>query len=82
MPVTITNREGGLINHSVVWMGEQRRVVVGTKAYKDAPDHPDQVIQAIKREMGNETFRFEYGDVTVGPEAISAMILRKLNIDS
>jgi molecular chaperone DnaK len=32
--------------------------------------------------MGNETFRFEYGDVTVGPEAISAMILRKLKVDA
>jgi molecular chaperone DnaK len=81
-PVTVPNREGGLITPSVVWLGDPRRVVVGPKAYQAAPDHPDQVIQGIKREMGNETFRFEYGDVTVGPEAISAMILRKLKVDA
>jgi molecular chaperone DnaK len=81
-PVTVPNREGGLITPSVVWLGDPRKVVVGPKAYQAAPDHPDQVIQAIKREMGNETFRFEYGDVTVGPEAISAMILRKLKVDA
>jgi molecular chaperone DnaK len=81
-PVTIPNREGGLITPSVVWLGDPRRVIVGPKAYLAAPDHPDQVIQGIKREMGNETFRFGYGDVTVGPEAISAMILRKLKVDA
>jgi molecular chaperone DnaK len=81
-PVTVPNREGGLITPSVVWLGDPRRVVVGPKAYQAAPEHPDQVIQGIKREMGNETFKFEYGDVTVGPEAISAMILRKLKVDA
>ena len=81
-PVTIPNREGGLITPSVVWLGDPRKVIVGPKAYMAAPDHPDQVIQGIKREMGNETFRFGYGEVTVGPEAISAMILRKLKIDA
>src|SRR5262245_21357521 len=81
-PVTVPNREGGLITPSVVWLGDPRRVVVGPKAYQAAPEHPGQVIQGIKREMGNETFRFEYGDVTVGPEAISAMILRKLKVDA
>ncbi len=81
-PVTIQNREGGMITPSVVWLGDPRRVVVGPKAYQAAPDHPDLVIQGIKREMGNETFKFEYGDVTIGPEAISAMILRKLKLDA
>jgi molecular chaperone DnaK len=81
-PVTIPNREGGLITPSVVWLGDPRKVCVGPKAYQAAPDHPDKVIQGIKREMGSETYRFEYGDVTIGPEAISAMILRKLKLDA
>jgi molecular chaperone DnaK len=80
--VTVPNREGGLITPSVVWLGDPKRVIVGPKAYQAAPDHPDQVIQGVKREMGSETFRFEYGDITIGPEAISAMILRKLKLDA
>ncbi len=81
-PVTIPNREGGLITQSAVWLGDPRKVIVGQKAYMSAPDHPDKVIQGIKREMGSETYRYEYGDVTIGAEAISAMILRKLKVDA
>jgi molecular chaperone DnaK len=81
-PISIPNREGGLITPSVVWLGDPRKVIVGPKAYNAAPEHPDQVIQGVKREMGSETFRFAYGDITIGPEAISAMILRKLKLDA
>lgn len=80
--VTVPNREGGLITPSVVWLGDPKRVVVGPHAYQAAPDHPVHTVQAIKREMGNETYRYSYGDVTIGPEAISAMILRKLKLDA
>ena len=60
-PVTVPNREGGLITPSVVWLGDPRRVIVGPKAYQAAPDHPDQVIQIRHKSVSHCLHRWRQG---------------------
>jgi len=82
-PVTVPNREGGLITPSAVWFpSDASGVVVGPRAYQAAADEPDKVVQGIKRQMGNESYRYELGDIALRPEAVSAMILCKLKQDA
>jgi len=81
-PVTVPNREGGLITPSAVWVGSGEGVLVGPRAIQAAAEHPDEVAQGIKRYMGDRRRRIPVGDIALRPEVLSAMILRKLKGDA
>ncbi len=80
-PVTIRNREGDFATPSVI-LFEDEAIVVGREAKRVALVDPDRVVQCIKREMGNPSFRFQFRGKEYSPETLSAFILMKLKQDA
>ena len=79
-PVVLTNAEGQRTTPSVVYFdGEDR--IVGEEAKNSAVVYPDQVVELVKRHMGEEGWRFHYEGIDYTPEEVSSYILRKLAAD-
>jgi len=78
---TIPNAEGSRITPSVVWFDGDNRIV-GEEAKRNAVLFDDQVVTAIKRQMGKEGWIFFYNGEEYKPEEISSYILRKLVNDA
>ncbi len=62
---------------SVVGIGEDGGLLVGTPARNQYVLYPERTVRSIKREMGKES-SFHLGDRDYTPQEISAMILRRL----
>ncbi len=82
IPEIIPNREGERITPSVV-LFDGDAPIVGTIAKAAITSSPLNVVQFIKRQMGNKEWRFrtESGS-TFSPEEISALILKRLKEDA
>lgn len=81
-PELLPNREGDRITPSVVlFQGDM--TLVGAMAKRSAATSPDDVVQFVKRKMGDETWKFSTSDGrTFGAEQISAIILKRLKEDA
>lgn len=81
-PEIIPNREGERITPSVL-LFDGDSPIVGTIAKAAAISSPLNIVQFIKRQMGNKDWKFrtEGGDVFT-PEEISALILKRLKDDA
>ena len=81
-PEIIPNREGERITPSVV-LFDGDAPIVGTIAKQSAISTPLNVVQFIKRQMGNPSWKFRSeSDETFTPEDISAIILKRLKGDA
>ena len=80
-PQTIQNSEGDMITPSVVYFGVDE-TVVGKEAVKVAQFEPESVAQFAKRDVGKSQFHKEIRDYKMPPEAIQAIILKKLQNDA
>lgn len=80
-PVIIPNTEGFRTTPSVVQFDGTERVV-GKVAKESAVLYAGQVVELIKRHMGEANWRFPYNGVDYTPEEISSYILRKLALDA
>jgi len=80
-PVTIPNADGELRTPSTVFLGEEGHVLVGPSFDRLSNEDPSQLVQAIKRQMGNKSFYLVYMNKRLTPEFISALILKKLKQD-
>jgi len=81
-PVTIPNAENELITPSVVLFEPGGDIVVGREARQSALTSPDRVADCIKRDMGERFYNRPVGDSQIAPEALSALILKKLKQDA
>ncbi len=81
-PEIVPNREGERITPSVVMFDDQMPIV-GTIAKQSAAARPLNVVQFVKRQMGNPSWKFrtESGEAYT-PEEISAIILKRLKEDA
>lgn len=80
-PHVIHNRDGSNITPSVV-MFDCGEIVVGIQAKNNAVADPYNVVQFVKRNMGNKDYSFETEDEKVyTAEEISAMILKRIKED-
>lgn len=81
-PQIIPNREGERITPSVI-LFEGGTPVVGSSAKTSATGDPLNVVQFVKRQIGNSSYRFinEQG-ATYSSEEISAIILKRLKEDA
>lgn len=81
-PEILVNRDGERFTASVVYFGEDG-VLVGTEAQRSAERAPLDVVQFVKREMGNPEWRFvSSDDQSYTPEEVSALILKRLKQDA
>ncbi len=81
VPEILHNAEGERITPSVV-LFEGEEVIIGTYAKQSAVAYPEQVVEFIKRHMGDDDFSFEYRGEVYSPERLSAFILAKLKHDA
>jgi molecular chaperone DnaK len=85
-PEILPNRDGEDITPSVVLMqavGDGDEPLVGTMAKHSAASAPDDVVQFVKRHMGDPSWRFDStsgGSYTA--EEVSAIILKRLKEDA
>ncbi len=79
---TIANREGAPTTPSAVFIQPDRTVRVGQEALRARPEHPDRVATNFKRDMGEKYYREPIGGKEFSPEALSALVLKKLAADA
>jgi molecular chaperone DnaK len=81
-PEILPNRDSERLTPSVVWF-QGDEVVVGAQARRSAATAPESVVQFVKRQMGNGTWRFEAETGrSYRPEEVSSLILRRLAEDA
>ena len=82
-PEILVNRDGERIMPSVVMFQGESSVLVGSMAKRSAATAPLDVVQFIKRQMGNPDWRFETSEgAQFTAEEISAIILKRLKDDA
>ena len=81
-PEILPNREGERITPSVVLFDDDAPLV-GSIAKRSAVASPLNVVQFVKRQMGDPAWKFRTeGGVAYTPEEISAIILKRLKEDA
>ena len=78
----LENADERVITPSVVLLSDDGRVVVGPSNERIAVEDPSNVVEAVKREMGNAEFHVVYQNKKLTPEFISALIIKKMKQDS
>ncbi len=81
IPELLPNAEGDRITPSVI-LFEDDDVIIGNYAKQAAMVYPDQVVEFVKREMGNHDYTFDYRGKGYTPEQLSGFILSKLKHDA
>ena len=81
-PISVQNSDGKTTTPSVVLLGESGHVIVGPSPERISVESPDNVVEAIKRQMGSKTWHKVYQGKKLTPEFISALILKKLKQDA
>jgi len=80
-PVTVLNREGQPVTPSAVMIRPDRSVLVGEEARVGATTRPDLVAMNFKRDMGEKFYHKLVGGKEFSPEALSALVLKRLRED-
>lgn len=80
-PEVIVNAEGERTTPSVVAFSKQGERLVGNVAVRQQAVNPDLTIASVKRHMGSD-WHVDIDGKSYSPQAISAMILRKLKGDA
>ncbi len=81
-PISMLNSDGKPITPSVVLLGDDGKVIVGPTFERMSLEKPDNIVEAVKRQMGNKDYYVVYQGKKLTPEVISAMILKKLKQDA
>ena len=81
-PRTIMNSQGEETTPSAVLIKPDRSIVVGREALAVRREKPDWVAINFKRDMGEKFYREPVGGKQFSPEALSALVLKKLVHDA
>ena len=81
VPEVLPNAEGDRITPSVI-LFEDDDVIVGNYAKQAAVVYPEQVVEFVKRHMGETHYHFDYRGKAYTPEQLSSFILSKLRHDA
>ena len=81
-PISLNNADGKPITPSVILLGDDGHVIVGPSVERMAIEDPQNIVEAIKRQMGNKDFFVVYQGKKLTPEFISALILKKMKQDA
>ncbi|MEZ6066829.1 MAG: Hsp70 family protein [Planctomycetaceae bacterium] len=80
-PQTLANAEGDLTTPSVVYF-DRKSVIVGKEAVQAGEYEPERLAQFAKRDMGEQAYSKSIHGVTLPPEVLQALVLRKLKADA
>ena len=81
VPEILHNAEGDRITPSVI-LFDNDDIIVGNYAKQAAVAYPEQIVDFVKRQMGDPDYSFAYRDQTYSPERLSAFIIAKLKHDA
>jgi molecular chaperone DnaK len=81
VPEVLANAEGDRITPSVI-LFEDDDVIVGNYAKQAATVYPEQVVEFVKRHMGEDDYHFTFNGRAYSPEELSHFILAKLKHDA
>jgi len=81
VPEILANAEGDRITPSVI-LFDGDDIVVGNYAKQAAIAYPDQVVDFVKRYIGDPDYGFAYRNDVYTPERLSSFILAKLKHDA
>lgn len=79
--VIVSNSEGGEVTPSVV-LFEDATVVVGIEAQNTAILYPDDVVEMVRRHLGDTEWRFVHNGKSYTAEEVSSYVLGKLAADA
>lgn len=82
VPVPLPNDDDDVETPSLVLLAESGRVVVGPNRSRAAMEDPQNVVERIKRRMGDAEYRRTFDGHEITPEFLSALILKKLKQDA
>lgn len=77
----IPNKEGNRTTPSVI-LYEDGTFIVGEVAKDDSVDNSDNIVQFVKRQIGNPVYKNSFGGKEYTPEELSAIILKRLKEDA
>jgi molecular chaperone DnaK len=81
-PDVLVNRDGERLTPSVVFF-DSAAILVGSMARRSAATSPLDVVDFVKRQMGNRDWKFEPSSGgSYSPEEVSAIILKRLKEDA
>ena len=81
-PTSLRNSEGDLLTPSVVYFEDEGPAIVGREAIKAGLLDPARMADAVKRDMGKETYHRPVNGRQLPPAAISGVILHRLIEDA
>ena len=81
VPEVLPNAEGDRLTPSVI-LFDKDDVIVGNYAKQSAVVYPEQVVEFVKRHMGDDDYTFFYREEAFNPERLSSFILAKLKHDA
>ncbi len=81
-PVAIPNEDDELETASLIVLTSTRHVIVGPNRTRAAVEDPENVVERIKRHMGETEFKRMFDGRPITPEFLSALILKKLRQDA
>jgi molecular chaperone DnaK len=81
-PKPIPNEDGDIETASLILLTERGHVVVGPNRARAALEDPENVVERIKRHMGDVEYKRTFDGRPITPEFISGLILKKLKQDA
>jgi len=81
-PTPIANEDDDVETASLILLTESGHVVVGPNRMRAAMEEPDNVVERVKRHMGESEFQRTFDGREITPEFLSALILKKLRRDT
>jgi len=81
-PISLKNADNKTITPSVILLGDQGHILVGPSFERISVSDPANIVEAIKRQMGNPNYFKVYEGKKLTPEFLSALIVKKLKQDA
>ena len=81
-PVPVANDDDDVETPSLILLAESGHVVVGPSRMRAAVEDPQNVVDRVKRHMGNIEYKRMFDGREITPEFLSALILKKLRQDA
>src|SRR5699024_5206816 len=81
-PEIIVNRDGDRVTPSVI-LFEDNEPIIGSEAKLNSVSDPDNVVQFVKRNLGNKVYKFVSDDGNeFTSEELSALIIKRMKEDA